>query len=193
MLAAKFSVACSKGTARMSRVGKYPVEIPAGVQVAIAGGMVTAKGKLGELNLPLTELVKASVDGNRVTVTPISNETKARMMWGTTRALIAAMVKGVSTGYSRSLEITGTGYRAAVQGKNLEINLGFSHPVIYPVPQGIKITCERPTAIKVEGVDKRLVGQVASEIRAFRPPEPYKGKGARYTDETIRRKEGKKK
>jgi large subunit ribosomal protein L6 len=115
------------------------------------------------------------------------------MMWGTTRALIANMVQGVSTGYTKSLEITGTGYRAAVAGSNLEMNLGFSHPVVYPIPPGIKITCERPTAIKVEGVDKRLVGQVASEIRAFRPPEPYKGKGARYTDETIRRKEGKKK
>ncbi|HEX2939764.1 MAG TPA: 50S ribosomal protein L6 [Rhodopila sp.] len=177
----------------MSRVGKYPVEIPAGVQVAIANGMFSAKGKLGEQKMPLSDLVETTVDGNKVVVKPRSNETRNRMMWGTTRALIASMVKGVSEGYSKSLEITGTGYRAAVQGKNLEINLGFSHPVVYPVPEGIKITCERPTAIKVEGVDKRLVGQVASEIRAFRPPEPYKGKGARYTDETIRRKEGKKK
>jgi len=177
----------------MSRVGKYPVEIPAGVQVAIAGGIVTAKGKLGELKLPLTELVQATVDGNKVTVKPNSNETQARMMWGTTRALIATMVKGVSTGFSRSLEITGTGYRAAVQGKNLEMNLGFSHPVIYPVPEGIKITCEKPTSIKVEGVDKRLVGQVAAEIRGFRPPEPYKGKGVKFEGEAIRRKEGKKK
>jgi large subunit ribosomal protein L6 len=177
----------------MSRVGKYPVEIPAGVQVAIASGMVTAKGRLGELTMPLSEHVEASVDGNHLSVRPVGTAPQARMMWGTTRALIATMVKGVSTGYARSLEITGTGYRAAVQGKNLEINLGFSHPVVYPVPAGIKITCERPTTIKVEGVDKRLVGQVASEIRAFRPPEPYKGKGARYTDETIRRKEGKKK
>ena len=177
----------------MSRVGKYPVEVPAGVQVAIAGGMVTAKGKLGELKLPLTDLVEATIDGNKISVKPRSNEAKARMMWGTTRALIATMLKGVSAGYAKSLEITGTGYRAAVQGKNLELNLGFSHPVIYPVPEGIKITCEKPTSIKVEGVDKRQVGQVASEIRAFRPPEPYKGKGARYTDETIRRKEGKKK
>ncbi|MEA2777119.1 MAG: large subunit ribosomal protein [Acetobacteraceae bacterium] len=193
MLAAKSSVACSKGKARMSRVGKYPVEIPAGVQIAIAGGMLTATGRLGELKLPLTEFVKATVDGNKVSVAPSTNEARSRMMWGTTRALIASMVKGVSTGFTRSLEITGTGYRAAVQGKNLEINLGFSHPVVYPVPEGIKITCERPTSIKVEGVDKRLVGQVASEIRAFRPPEPYKGKGARYTDEVVRRKEGKKK
>lgn len=177
----------------MSRVGKYPVEIPAGVQVAIAGGKLTAKGKLGELSLPLTEHVEATVDGDKVTVKPRGAERQARMMWGTTRALIANIVKGVSTGYARSLEITGTGYRASVQGANLEINLGFSHPVVYPVPPGIKITCERPTSIKVEGMDKRLVGQVASEIRAFRPPEPYKGKGARYSDEVIRRKEGKKK
>src|SRR6185312_449807 len=194
MSAAKFSAACSDvREPRMSRVGKYPVEIPAGVQVAIAGGVITAKGKLGELTLPLTELVDAAVADGKVTINPRGGERQARMMWGTTRALIANMVKGVSTGYEKSLEITGTGYRAAVQGKNLEINLGFSHPVVYPVPAGIKITCERPTAIKVEGMDKRLVGQVASEIRAFRPPEPYKGKGARYTDETIRRKEGKKK
>ena len=177
----------------MSRVGKYPVDVPSGVQVAIAGNVLTAKGKLGELRLPLTDLVDTKVEGNKVTVAPKTNETRSRMMWGTTRALIACMVKGVSEGYSKSLEITGTGYRAAVQGKNLEINLGFSHPVVYPVPEGIKITCERPTSIKVEGIDKRLVGQVASEIRAFCPPEPYKGKGARYTDEVIRRKEGKKK
>jgi large subunit ribosomal protein L6 len=177
----------------MSRVGKYPVEIPAGVQVAIAGGMLTATGKLGELKLALTNLVEATVDGNKVSVKPASGEARSRMMWGTTRSLIATMVKGVSTGFTRSLEITGTGYRAAVQGKNLEINLGFSHPVVYPVPDGIKISCERPTSIKVEGMDKRQVGQVAAEIRSFRPPEPYKGKGARYTDEVIRRKEGKKK
>jgi large subunit ribosomal protein L6 len=177
----------------MSRVGKYPVELPAGVQVAIAAGIVTARGRLGELTLPLTDLVEAKVEDNRVTVTPRTNETRARMMWGTTRALIANMVKGVSTGYLKSLEITGTGYRASVQGSNLEMNLGFSHPVVFPIPQGIKITCDRPTSIKVEGIDKRLVGQVASEIRSFRPPEPYKGKGARYSDEQIRRKEGKKK
>lgn len=177
----------------MSRVGKYPVDIPQGVQVAIAGGILTAKGKLGELRMPVSDLVETTVDGNKVTVKPRTTERQSRMMWGTTRALIASLVKGVSTGYTKSMEITGTGYRAAVQGKNLELNLGFSHPVVYPIPDGIKITCERPTAIKVEGMDKRLVGQVASEIRAYRLPEPYKGKGVRYTDETIRRKEGKKK
>ncbi|MBV8093821.1 MAG: 50S ribosomal protein L6 [Acetobacteraceae bacterium] len=177
----------------MSRIGKYPVEIPAGVQVAVAGRTLTARGKLGELKLELTDHVEAAVEGNKIAVRPRSQERQARMMWGTTRALVASMVHGVSAGYSKSMEITGTGYRAAVSGKNLELNLGFSHPVIYPIPAGIKITCERPTAVKVEGVDKRLVGQVASEIRHYRLPEPYKGKGVRYTDETIRRKEGKKK
>jgi large subunit ribosomal protein L6 len=177
----------------MSRVGKYPVEIPQGVQVAIAGRLLTAKGRLGELKLELTEHVEATVEGNQVTVKPRTQQTQARMMWGTTRALVANMVKGVSTGYQKSMEITGTGYRAAVQGKNLELALGYSHPIVYPIPDGIKITCERPTAIRVEGVDKRLVGQVAAEIRGFRGPEPYKGKGIRYSDEQIRRKEGKKK
>jgi large subunit ribosomal protein L6 len=177
----------------MSRVGKYPVEIPAGVQVAIAGGVLTAKGKLGEMKLPLTDHVDATIEGNQVKVAPRSKESQARMMWGTTRANIANILKGVSTGYAKSMEITGTGYRASVQGTNLVINLGFSHDVVYPVPKGITITTPKPTTITVEGVDKRQVGQVASEIRAWRPPEPYKGKGVRYTTETIRRKEGKKK
>lgn len=177
----------------MSRVGKYPVEIPQGVQVALSGGLLTVKGKLGELKLPLTDQVETRVEGNKVVTAPRGNARAARMMWGTTRANIANMVRGVSAGYSRSMEITGTGYRAAVQGKNLVLNLGFSHDVVFPIPDGIRITCERPTAVKVEGTDKRLVGQVAAEIRGFRPPEPYKGKGVRYADETIRRKEGKKK
>ena len=177
----------------MSRVGKYPVPIPAGVQLAIAGRTLTARGKLGEMRLELSEDVQAKVEDGKFTVAPVGTQTKARMMWGTTRALVANMVTGVSTGYSRTMEITGTGFRAAVNGPNLVINLGFSHDVVYPVPPGIKITCEKPTSIKVEGIDKRQVGQVASEIRAWRPPEPYKGKGVRYVDETIRRKEGKKK
>ncbi|HTW28609.1 MAG TPA: 50S ribosomal protein L6 [Acetobacteraceae bacterium] len=177
----------------MSRVGKYPVEIPAGVQVAIAGRTLTAKGKLGELRLDLTDQVETSIDGNKVTVKPRNGERQARMMWGTTRALVASMVRGVSAGYSKTMEITGTGFRAAVQGKNLVMNLGYSHDVVYAIPDGIKITTPRPTAVTVEGVDKRLVGQVAAEIRGFRKPEPYKGKGVRYDTEVIRRKEGKKK
>ena len=177
----------------MSRVGKYPVEIPAGVTVAVAGNILTAKGKLGELTLPLTDHVETTVEGGKVHVNPRTTQAQARMMWGTTRANIANMVKGVSTGYAKTMEITGTGYRASVQGTNLVVNLGFSHDVVYPVPAGIKITTPRPTAITVEGVDKRQVGQVAAEIRGYRPPEPYKGKGVRYDTETIRRKEGKKK
>ena len=177
----------------MSRVGKYPVEVPAGVTVALAGRTLQAKGKLGTMSLELTDLVDAAVEGSSVTVTPRSGETANRMMWGTTRALVAAMVKGVSDGYSKTLEITGTGYRAAVQGKNLVLNLGFSHDVVYPIPEGITITTPRPTAVTVSGMDKRLVGHVSAEIRAYRPPEPYKGKGVRYDTETIRRKEGKKK
>jgi large subunit ribosomal protein L6 len=177
----------------MSRVGKYPVEIPAGVQVAIVGRTLTATGKLGELKLELTENVDATVEGSKVAVAPRGTSAPARMMWGTTRALVANMVKGVSTGYVRSMDITGTGFRAAVTGNNLVMNLGYSHDVVYPIPAGIKITCEKPTSVKVEGVDRRKVGQVAAEIRGYRAPEPYKGKGVRYSDEVIRRKEGKKK
>lgn len=177
----------------MSRVGKYPVEVPAGVTVALAGNVLTAKGKLGELRLALTDAVEARIEGSRISIAPKSNEARARMMWGTTRANIANMVKGVSQGYSKTMEITGTGFRAAVQGKNLVVNLGFSHDVVYPIPEGIKISCEKPTSIKVEGTDKRQVGQVCAEIRAYRPPEPYKGKGVKFEGEAIRRKEGKKK
>jgi large subunit ribosomal protein L6 len=177
----------------MSRVGKYPVEIPAGVKIAIAEGFLTATGKLGEMKLALTDHIEATVEGDKVSVKPRTSEAQARMMWGTTRALVANMVHGVSVGYKKSMEITGTGFRASVQGSNLVINLGFSHDVVHPIPAGIKIVCDKPTAIRVEGVDKRLVGQVASEIRAYRPPEPYKGKGVKYDTETIRRKQGKKK
>lgn len=177
----------------MSRVGKYPVEIPQGVQVAIAGGMFTAKGRLGELQLKLSDLVETTVDGGKVAVAPRSQATPSRMMWGTTRALIANMVKGVSAGYVKSMEITGTGYRAAVQGKNLVLQLGFSHEVTFPIPADVKITADKPTSITITGTDRQRVGQVAAVIRAFRMPEPYKGKGIRYAAETVRRKEGKKK
>lgn len=177
----------------MSRVGKYPVEIPSGVEVAIAGGILTAKGKLGELSMPLSSHVETKVEDNKVSVAPRTEAAQARMMWGTTRALVASLVKGVSTGYSKTLEITGTGYRAAVQGKNLVLNLGYSHDVVYAIPDGIKISTPRPTAVVVEGIDKQRVGQVALDIRNFRKPEPYKGKGVRYDTEVIRRKEGKKK
>jgi large subunit ribosomal protein L6 len=178
----------------MSRVGKYPVTVPAGVQVTLADGIVTAKGKLGELKLPVvTDAVDVTVDGNTVAVAPKGSDRRSRTLWGTTRSLINGMVVGVNTGFTKSMEINGTGYRAAVQGKDLVLNLGYSHEIRYAIPDGIKITCERPTAIKVEGADKQRVGQVAAEIRAYRGPEPYKGKGVKYENEQILRKEGKKK
>ena len=177
----------------MSRVGKYPVPVPGGVQVALQGRTVVAKGRNGELKLTLTDEVDVEIANNEVAVKPRRDDRRSRTMWGTTRSLINSMVTGVSTGFTKSMEINGTGYRAAVQGKDLILNLGFSHEVRYAIPEGIKITCERPTAIKVEGADKRQVGQVAAEIRAWRGPEPYKGKGVRYTNEQILRKEGKKK
>ncbi|OUJ03500.1 50S ribosomal protein L6 [Acetobacter orientalis] len=177
----------------MSRVGKYPVEVPGGVTVSIADGVFKAKGKLGELSLPLSSHIEAEIAEGKVAVRPVGTAAQARMMWGTTRALIATAIKGVSEGFSKTLEINGTGYRAAVQGSNLVMNLGFSHDVVYPIPQGIKISTPRPTAVVVEGIDKQRVGQVALDIRSYRKPEPYKGKGVRYETETIRRKEGKKK
>ena len=177
----------------MSRVGKYPVPVPAGVQVALQGRTVVAKGKNGELKLDLTDEVDVTIGDGTVAVAPRGGDRRARTMWGTTRSLIQSMVTGVSTGFVKSMEINGTGYRAAVQGKDLVLALGYSHEIKYAIPDGIKITCERPTAIKVEGADKRQVGQVAAEIRAYRGPEPYKGKGVRYTNEVILRKEGKKK
>lgn len=177
----------------MSRVGKYPVPVPAGVTASLQGRTFVAKGRLGELQLPLTDVVDVEIGGGKVTVKPRGDDRRARTMWGTTRSLINGMMTGVSTGFSKSMEITGTGYKAAMQGDELVLNLGFSHEIRYRAPKGIRITCEKPTSIKVEGADKRQVGQVAAEIRAFRGPEPYKGKGIRYTDEVILRKEGKKK
>ena len=177
----------------MSRVGKYPVPVPQGVQVALQGRTVVAKGKNGELRLDLTDDVDVTVEDGKVAVQPRRDDRRSRTMWGTTRSLINSMVTGVSTGFVKSMEINGTGYRAAVQGSDLVLNLGYSHEIRYPIPAGIKITCERPTAVRVEGADKQRVGQVAAEIRAYRGPEPYKGKGIKYENEQILRKEGKKK
>lgn len=177
----------------MSRVGKNPVQIPQGVQVSLNNSILTVKGKRGELSLPVSHHVNTVVEENQVVVSPRDKAVAARTMWGTTRALVANMVKGVSEGYTKTLEITGTGFRAAVQGSNLVMNLGYSHDVVYPIPADIKITTPRPTAVVVEGNDKQRVGQVALDIRNFRKPEPYKGKGVRYDNEVIRRKEGKKK
>lgn len=178
----------------MSRVGKYPVPVPQGVTVTINGDVVTAKGKLGEMLFELTpDLVSASVEDGQVVVKPKNDSKRARMMWGTTRARINNLVKGVSEGFQRNLEITGVGYRAAVQGNVLQLNLGFSHDVAFPIPKGIAIKTPAPTQVEISGMDKQVVGQVASEIRAYRPPEPYKGKGIKYAGEQILRKEGKKK
>jgi len=178
----------------MSRIGKDPVAIPQGVTVDLAGDTLTAKGRLGTLSLVVvTNEVTASIADGNVTIAPKDESKRARAMWGTTRALVNNMVTGVANGFTRNLEINGVGYRAAVQGNSLNLQLGYSHDVNYPIPSDVKITCERPTAITISGADRQRVGQVAAEIRSFRPPEPYKGKGIKYSNETIRRKEGKKK
>lgn len=177
----------------MSRVGKNPVTVPDGVKVTIAGGNVTVKGKKGELSTHFLSDVAVTQEDNLIWVKPLSNSKKARMLWGTTRANIQNLVTGVTEGFTKKLEINGVGYRAAVQGKNLQLQLGFSHDVLFPIPQGIEIKCESPTAVSIHGADKQHVGQVAAVIRGYRPPEPYKGKGVKYADETILRKEGKKK
>jgi large subunit ribosomal protein L6 len=177
----------------MSRIGKNPVTIPQGVTVEVAGQTLTCKGKLGTLKLPLSQEVSAAVKDGKVTVTPKDQSKRARVQWGTTRAHINNMVAGVSKGFTKNLEIEGVGYRASVQGKNLVLQLGYSHDVVFPIPAEIKITCEKPTSIAIAGPDRQQVGQTAAVIRAFRKPEPYKGKGIKYADEHIRRKEGKKK
>jgi large subunit ribosomal protein L6 len=177
----------------MSRIGKNPVTVPDGTEVTIAGHVVTAKGKLGELSVALTPEIEISRQDNQITVQPRVRTKRAQMMWGTSRNLIDNLVTGVSQGYSKTLEITGVGYRAAIQGKSLNLQLGYSHDISYPIPDGIDIKCEGQTVIVVSGADKQRVGQVAAEIRAYRKPEPYKGKGIRYQGEQILRKEGKKK
>jgi len=177
----------------MSRIGKNPVQIPDGVSVEISGQTVTAKGKLGELSAVLTDDVIVSMNDNAVKVDPREGAPRARQMWGMSRSLIRNLVEGVSQGFAKKLLITGVGYRAAMKGSDLVLQLGFSHEVVYSLPEGIKINCPDQTTIEISGADKQKVGQVASEIRGYRPPEPYKGKGVRYEDEFILRKEGKKK
>lgn len=177
----------------MSRVGMMPVEVPSGVDVAVNGRVVTAKGQLGQLSYEASDEVTISLDQGKVVVKPVDDSKQARAMWGTARSRVQAMVTGVTEGFTKNLEINGVGYRAAVQGNSLSLQLGFSHDVNYPIPEGIAITCEKPTAIAITGADKQKVGQVAAEIRAYRPPEPYKGKGIKYADEVVLRKEGKKK
>jgi large subunit ribosomal protein L6 len=177
----------------MSRIGKKPVALPKGVTASVSGKTVKVKGPKGELSVTLVEEVDATVDEHGVTVTPRKDMERAGPMWGLSRTLVNNLVHGVTQGFSEKLEIQGVGYRAAVQGKNLQLQLGFSHDVIYPIPEGIAITSEKPTMLTISGIDKQLVGQVAAEIRSWRPPEPYKGKGVRYAGEYVRRKEGKKK
>ncbi len=176
----------------MSRVGQMPVEVPTGVDVTIEGRHVTAKGKLGELSLTLVDEVDLAREDDKLIVSPRNDSKRARAMWGTSRSLLASIVHGVDQGFTVVLEISGVGYRAAIDGKELVLQLGFSHEIRYPMPDGITITSERPTHVAVSGADRQKVGQAAARIRAFRKPEPYKGKGIRYLGEHIIRKEGKK-
>jgi large subunit ribosomal protein L6 len=177
----------------MSRIAKYPIPVPKGVEVNFAGGNISVKGPLGTIGRPADPNVEVKKEGEQIVLKAVGNSRHANAMSGTMRALVANMVTGVTKGYERRLEITGVGYRAGVQGKNLHIALGYSHDVIYPIPAGITIATPKATEIVISGIDKQKVGQVAAEIRDFRPPEPYKGKGVRYTGEYIFRKEGKKK
>jgi large subunit ribosomal protein L6 len=177
----------------MSRIGKKPVVIPSGVIAKLDGQTIAVKGAKGELKFTAPQEVAISINGGAVHVTPHSEDKRARSQWGTARAQIQNLVGGVTKGFEKKLEINGVGYKAAVAGKNLQLSLGYSHDVVYPIPAGVTITTAKPTEITVSGVDKRQVGQIAAEIRAFRPPEPYKGKGVKYAGEFIFRKEGKKK
>ena len=177
----------------MSRIGKHPVAVPSGVEVKVNGREVSVKGKLGQLTATLPAGVVVKLEGGAVVASPKSDEREDRSQWGTARTVINNMVKGVSEGFHEGLEIEGVGFRAAVAGQELTMQLGFSHEVKYAIPQGITIKSDRPTHLVISGADKQKVGQVAAEIRGFKRPEPYKGKGIRYEGEVIRRKEGKKK
>ncbi|MBV9570169.1 MAG: 50S ribosomal protein L6 [Alphaproteobacteria bacterium] len=177
----------------MSRIGNKPVPLPKGVTATIENRMVRVKGPKGELSLRLVNEVNAAMGEDGITIAPVEGAERGRQMWGLSRTLVNNLVVGVTQGFTQRMEINGVGYRAAVQGKNLNLQLGFSHDVSYPIPAGISIVAEKPTALTISGMDKQLVGQVAAEIRSYRPPEPYKGKGVKYAGEHIRRKEGKKK
>jgi large subunit ribosomal protein L6 len=177
----------------MSRIGKKPVPVPSGVTANVEGQTVKVKGPKGALQAVVHDDVAVAMDKGEIKVDPRFPTKRARSQWGTARTLIGNMMTGVTKGFEEKLEITGVGFRAAVQGKNLQLQLGYSHDVVFPIPQGITIATPKPTEIVISGFDKQTVGQVASDIRDFRPPEPYKGKGVKYTDEYIFRKEGKKK
>ncbi|HKY33020.1 MAG TPA: 50S ribosomal protein L6 [Candidatus Polarisedimenticolia bacterium] len=175
----------------MSRIGKLPVALPQGVSLSVVKDAVQVKGPKGTLTTPLPAGIKCAVEGAAATLTRRNDERQQRALHGLARALLANAVKGVSTGWTRDLEIQGIGYRATVQGKNIEFALGYSHPVIFPIPEGVAITVDKQTRVVVSGADRQKVGQVAAEIRSLRPPEPYKGKGIRYADEVIKKKVGK--
>jgi large subunit ribosomal protein L6 len=177
----------------MSRIGKKPVAVPAGVTAKLDGHTVAVKGAKGELKFTAPDEVDLKMEGNLISVAPRSESKRARAMWGMSRSQIQNLVLGVTKGFEKKLEISGVGYKAAVAGKNLQLSLGYSHDVMFAIPAGVTITTPKPTEITITGADKRQVGQVAAEIRAVRGPEPYKGKGVKYVDEFIFRKEGKKK
>jgi large subunit ribosomal protein L6 len=177
----------------MSRIGKKPVAVPQGVTANVNGQTVTAKGPKGELTFVVNDEVLVKMEGSDISVEPRDDSKDARSKWGMSRTQIVNILTGVKDGFARKLEITGVGYRATMQGKNLQLALGFSHDVVYQTPEGITIATPKPTEITVSGIDKQAVGQVAAEIREYRGPEPYKGKGVRYAGERIVRKEGKKK
>ena len=177
----------------MSRIGKKPVAVPKGATAKVDGQTVSFKGPKGELSFTVPEDVTVALNDNEVSVQPRNDTKRARAMWGMSRSMIANLATGVSQGFERRLEITGVGYKAAVAGRKLQLSLGYSHDIDFPIPEGIEIKATKPTELVIAGNDKRAVGQVASEIRAFRPPEPYKGKGVKYAGEFIFRKEGKKK
>ena len=177
----------------MSRVGKKPVVIPDGVTASIDGNLISVKGPKGEVSVPLVAEVSVSLEERGVVLLPRDETKRARSMWGTQRSLVNNLVEGVSKGCTKELELRGTGYRAKLQGKNIQLQLGLSHEVIFSPPEGVNIQCPSQTEIVVTGIDKQKVGEVAAKIRAFRPPEPYKGKGVRYKNEYVFMKEGKKK
>jgi large subunit ribosomal protein L6 len=177
----------------MSRVGKNPIQIPSGVTVTISGNAIEATGKLGKMSMTLAEGVVVEKQENIITVKPANDSKQSRIMWGTMQRQVANLINGVANGITINLELVGVGYRASVQGQNLNVQLGFSHDVVYPIPQGITVKCEKPTSIAITGANKQLVGQVAAEIAKRRPPEPYKGKGVIREGEFVVRKEGKKK
>ncbi|MGR3562293.1 MAG: 50S ribosomal protein L6 [Heliomarina sp.] len=177
----------------MSRIGKKPVELPSGVTASVSGQTVEVKGPKGARTFKATDDIAISVEDNVITVTPRGKSKRARQQWGMSRTMIANLVTGVTNGFKRELEINGVGYRAQMQGNTLKLNLGLSHDVDFTAPDGVTVTAPKQTEIVVEGIDEQLVGQVAANIRAWRAPEPYKGKGIKYKDEYIFRKEGKKK